>query len=192
MLLKYRLPGHLSGEIIIKTVRKHIFILIEKIFLFSFLIILPFVFYYIFGELVLPKILESEIFFPIFIFCVSFYYLFIWLFFFFSFIDYYLDIWIITNERIIDIRQDGFFSRTIAEQRLFRVQDVASEVHGVLPTIFKYGDVHIQTAGAKQRFVFDDVPHPEKIRDLIIKQAERSKFIHKKEIEQEKRDYEAK
>jgi hypothetical protein len=40
---------------------------------------------------------------------VSAYYLFAWLFFFFSFIDYYLDVWIITSERIIDIQQNGFF-----------------------------------------------------------------------------------
>ncbi|MDD3723665.1 MAG: PH domain-containing protein [Lutibacter sp.] len=188
MLSKFRLPGQLPNEEIKKIVRKHIFILIKKALVFIFLMIVPFVFYYAGKETFFIKILESPIFFPVLVFCASFYFLFIWLFFFFRFIDYYLDIWIVTNERIIDIRQDGFFSRTIAEQRLFRVQDVASEVHGIFPTILKYGDVHIQTAGAKQRFVFDDVPHPEKIRDLIIRQVERNKKIHRKEMEEEEKN----
>lgn len=94
------------------------------------------------------------------------------------FIDYYLDVWIITNERIIDVQQKSFFARAISEQRLYRVQDITSEVHGFFPTIFKYGEVHIQTAGAKQRFLFHEVPRPEKVRNIIIKLSERSKSRH--------------
>lgn len=185
MFSKYKLPGQLENEKVIKIVRKDIFVLVKKIILFSFLIGLPYLFYYLTKETIFPNILMGEVSYPIFILCVSAYYTFIWLFFFFSFIDYYLDIWVITNERIIDIRQDGFFSRTISEQKLFRVQDVTSEVHGFLQTILKYGDVYIQTAATQQRFFFDDVSHPDDIRDLIIQQIERSKRVHKNDIKTE-------
>ncbi len=185
MFSKYRLPGQLENEEVIKIVRKDIFVLLKKIFIFALLIILPYVFYYITKESIFPTILQGQVSYPLLILGASFYFLFIWLFFFFSFIDYYLDIWVITNERIIDIRQEGFFSRTISEQRLFRVQDVTSEVHGFLQTIFRFGDVHIQTAATKQRFFFDDVSHPDEIRDLIIGQIERSKLKHQDEAKKE-------
>ncbi len=132
--------------------------------------------------LVFPKLLVGAVSYPLIVLAISAYYLFIWLFFFFSFLDYYLDFWIITNERIIDVSQYGFFSRTIAEQRLFRVQDVTSEVHGFLPTIFRYGNVYVQTAGSKQRFLFHEIPHPERVRDKIIKLVEQNKIIHQGEV----------
>jgi hypothetical protein len=86
-----------------------------------------------------------------------------------------LDVWIITNERIIDIQQKGFFSRVISEQRHYRIQDVTSEVNGIIATVLKYGNVYVQTAGSKQRFFFHEVPNPEEVRNTIIRLAERSK-----------------
>ena len=178
MLLLYRLPGKLPDEKIIKVLRRDAFILIKKILFFILLLVLPLVLFYIVVTSIYPDILYGEISYPILLLIVSFYYFFLWVFFFFSFIDYYLDIWIITNERIINIEQEGFFARTISEQRLDRVQDVTSETQGFFPTIFRYGNVYVQTAGAKERFFFHEVPDPDKIRDIIIKLVEKSKAAH--------------
>jgi len=178
MLSIYRLPGKIPNEKIIKVFRRDFFILIKKILLLALLIFLPLIFFYIIIIWTYPEWLYGEVTYPLLLLIVSFYYLFVWVFFFFSFIDYYLDVWVITNERIIDIQQKGFFSRTISEQRLYRVQDVTSEVHGALPTIFKYGNVYAQTAGHQQRFFFHEIPNPGETRDLIIKLVERSKQKH--------------
>ena len=151
MLSIYRLPNKLPGEKVIQIVRRDTFILFMKIMLFVLLLVLPLIFFWLLLSQN-PDMQSSEIFYPLIVLGVSAYYLFIWLFFFFSFVDYYLDAWIITNERIIDIQQKGFFSRVIAEHKLFRIQDVTSEVHGAIPTLLKFGDVYIQTAGTKQRF----------------------------------------
>ena len=35
-----------------------------------------------------------------------------------------------------------------------KIQDVTSQVQGVIPTLFRYGYVYVQTAGEKERFVF--------------------------------------
>ncbi len=182
MLSVYRLPNKLVNEEVVKILRRDLFILFKKVLLFVLLIILPFVFFY-FIILTQPNLLKGEVSYPIIVLSVSAYYLFVWLFFFFSFIDYYLDVWIITNERIIDVQQRGFFSRIISEQKLFRIQDVTSEVHGIIPTMLKYGNVHIQTAGTKQRFFFHQVPNPDKVRDIIIKLVQRNKIKHKNETE---------
>ena len=180
MLSIYRLPNKLPNEKVIKVIRKDLFILIEKILLIMVLIVLPIiVFYLVFSNN--EKLFSGELSQPIFVLGASAYYLFIWLFFFFSFIDYYLDVWIVTSERILDIRQEGFFSRTIAEQKIFRIQDVTSEVKGIIPTILHYGDVHVQTAGTVQRFHFDDVPYPDKVRDMVIKLVQRKRAKQAKE-----------
>lgn len=168
ILTKYRLPNQLPQEEIIQIVRRDSFIFFKKVLFFIFLALVPFIFFIIMVN-IYSDLLEGALSYPLVVLGSSVFYLFIWLFFFFSFIDYYLDIWIITNERIIDVRQEGFFSRVIAEQRLYRVQDVTSEIHGVFPTIFNYGDVHIQTAGEVQRFLFHEVPNPESVRDAIVK-----------------------
>lgn len=173
-MTNYSLPGNLPGEKIIKILRKDGFILFKKLILSVILVSLP----VLVGAIMInfyPNLLNGEISYPLIVLAVSGYALFIWLFFFFSFIDYYLDIWLITSERIIDVRQEGFFSRTVSELKLFQIQDVTSELKGFFQFIFRYGDVHVQTAGEVQRFVFREIPHPEAVRDIIIKLAEHKK-----------------
>lgn len=92
----------------------------------------------------------------------------VWLFTFTEFTDYYLDTWIVTNERIINIEQKGLFSRVASELPLDAVQDVTSDVQGVIHTMFDYGDVIVQTAGQIKQFHFKEIPTPEKIKEQII------------------------
>jgi membrane protein YdbS with pleckstrin-like domain len=181
MLSKYRLPNKIEDEKIIQVVRRDLFVLFIKIVWFFFLSIIP-LFFYAVVSYNNPDLFFGEISSPLIILGSSAYYLFIWLFFFFSFIDYYLDIWIITSERIIDIEQHGFFSRVIAEHKLFRIQDVTSEVHGVIPTMLKFGDVHVQTAGSKERFFFHQIPNPEEVRNTIIQLVKVSQKKHRQEM----------
>lgn len=180
MLSIYHLPNHIPNEKVIKIIRRDFFILFKKVMMLMLLLILPLVLFYFLISASM-EVLNGPIAYPILVLGTSAYYLFAWLFFFFSFIDYYLDFWIITNERIINIEQKGFFSRVIAEQRLFRIQDVTSEVHGAIPTVLKYGNVHVQTAAETQRFIFKEVPAPDGIRNLIIKLAEENKHNHPNE-----------
>lgn len=99
----------------------------------------------------------------------SAYYLFIWLFFFHQWIDYYLDVWVVTDQRIVNVVQSGFFSRRISELNIIQVQDVTSFVKGSLATFFDYGQIYIQTAGETPRFVFEQIPHPREVAVEIVK-----------------------
>jgi len=92
----------------------------------------------------------------------------LWSFLFVVFIDYYLDVWIVTNERIVNIEQKGLFRREISELRLENVQDLTTEITGVIPTFFDFGDLYVQTAGKRERFQFKNIPHPERVRDVIL------------------------
>lgn len=101
-------------------------------------------------------------------------FIFIWLYGFLIWIDYYFDVWIITNERVVNIEQKGLFVRVVSELRFDRIQDVTSTVTGLIPTVLNYGDVAVQTAAEEERFVFRQVPDPYHIKDLLMKLSKSS------------------
>ena len=87
--------------------------------------------------------------------------------------DYYLDVWIITSERIIDIEQKSLFNREVSEFMLDKVQDITVEVPNMLATFLKYGNIFVQTAGERS-FKIRDVPHIYEAKNLILDQAKKT------------------
>ncbi len=81
--------------------------------------------------------------------------------------DFYLDVWILTNERVIAVEQRGLFSRTISEFELAKIQDVTIAIHGVLATLLNYGNLNVRTASEHQNFLFKQVWHPNAVKDEI-------------------------
>jgi membrane protein YdbS with pleckstrin-like domain len=100
------------------------------------------------------------------------YYLVAWYRLFYVFTMYLLDVWVVTDHRIIDSQQEGYFNRAVAETSLSKVQDVHVHIQGIIQTFFDFGDVEVQTAGTQERFIFRQVPHPNQVKDLIM-QAQR-------------------
>lgn len=94
--------------------------------------------------------------------------LFVWVSLFIKFTNYYLDSWVITNKRVVDIDQKSLFSRTTATLNLDKIQDVRVNVGGILRTVLHIGTIHIQTAGAETVFVIPDASSPEKVKNTII------------------------
>ncbi len=161
--------------------RSHPIIFFGNIILFAILAAIPYVLYQLFST-IYPLALNGPYGYPLVVLAVSVYYLSIWLFLFSEFIDFYLDVWIVTNDRIVNIIQQGLFARTISELDLYKVQDVTSEIKGALPTFFNYGNVYIQTAGEKERFIFKNVHRPHDIRKQIVDLIEVDRSYHKKDM----------
>ncbi len=90
--------------------------------------------------------------------------------------DYYLDIWIVTDERIIDVEQIGMFRREVSEFMLSRVQDVTVEIPSFMATLLRYGNIRVQTAG-QQSFAARDIPQPDKIKDIILNEAKKINHV---------------
>jgi hypothetical protein len=86
-----------------------------------------------------------------------------------SWIGHYLNVVLITPERLIDIRQNGLFNRVVAEQSLLRVQDVSARMDGFFQTFFLYGTLIVETAGESPNFVIPDLPTPNEIANTILK-----------------------
>lgn len=91
---------------------------------------------------------------------------------------YVMDIWIVTNQRIIDSTQQGFFNRTISEISLGNIQDMTTSITGLVPTTMNFGDVEVQSAGAVEHFRFRQVPNPQNIKDIISKAVADYKHAH--------------
>ncbi|MEK7195170.1 MAG: PH domain-containing protein [Patescibacteria group bacterium] len=94
----------------------------------------------------------------------------IWVLFFMAWTKYYLDIFIVTTKRIVDINQISLFSRDVSEMKLEHIQDINYKVNGLLASLMKFGDVHIQSAGEKNEFVIRNISNPDKLCEAISKQ----------------------
>lgn len=96
----------------------------------------------------------------------------LWVYGFLIWIDYYYDLWIITDKRLINIEQDGLFSRKTSELDYAKVQDITVDVKGFFPTMLNYGDVQVQTAGEEENFLFRTISNPLGVKTLIMKQVQ--------------------
>jgi hypothetical protein len=84
---------------------------------------------------------------------------------------YFLDQWIITTTRIVDIHQFGFFRRHVSSFLLSHVQDVTTDVNGFFQTLVGFGTLRVETAGEQsQHFIMGGIPDPQGMRDLIMRE----------------------
>lgn len=153
-----------ENEKIIRKVHRHWIVVAEKAFMFIFLLIIPLA-----GLMFLSSMeLESDFIMPFAFYVLSLYIFVLSVLAFISWVDYWLDMWIITNERIIDIEQHGLFRHEISEFGLDKVQDVTVDVPGFLATFLKYGKIAVHTAGERV-FEANDLPNVHEVKDLILK-----------------------
>lgn len=145
--------------------RRHWIVVLKLLGISLCLVLIPVFFFIIYINY--TDYFENEIVTAIIILLTSAFYLFIILYTFSSFVDYYLDVWIVTNQRIINIEQKGLFARVVSEKDLGRMQDITSDIEGFWATVLNYGDVHIQTAGEKERFIFKQVPFADEVSRRI-------------------------
>ena len=148
------------------VLRRHPITFVPSILLFLLLLTVPSVVGFLL-ETADPDIMTNNNSRALVVLGASFYYLAIFAFIYARFIDYYLDLWVITNDRIVDVNQEGLFARTIAELDLYKVQDVTSNIKGFFHTFLNFGDLHIQTAGERSRFHFKNVRDPHALRKEI-------------------------
>ncbi len=92
----------------------------------------------------------------------------LWIIFFIIFTNYYLDTFIITNQRVIDVDQVNLFARDIATAPLGSIQDVKIEILGFVATMFNYGNLHLQTAGGDKEIIIRGIQNPEYVKKLIM------------------------
>jgi hypothetical protein len=93
-----------------------------------------------------------------------------------GFFNWYFDVFIVTDERIIDVDFKNLIYKNITITKIDKIEDVTYSVSGAIPSILNFGNVLIQTAGAgvemapqetKPFMEIFNTPHPAKVSKLI-------------------------
>jgi uncharacterized membrane protein YdbT with pleckstrin-like domain len=155
--------GQEAGEKVVLLMRRHPFTIIYPAGFLALFGIVPIVAWLAFANEITSFGLNS-----LFIFVSSLWYLFLWLFLFYLFTLYSLNTVIVTDRRIIENEQHGFFHRKVSELHTNRVQDVSVRTHGILETFIGFGDIVVQTAASEREFVFHRIGNPEMVKDKIM------------------------
>lgn len=171
MLNLKQLPNGIPAEEVVFVLRRHPLTILPTLIGYVLIVIFPFVVQWYITTMQ-PELWLSPVYQPLIILGISMIFLIGWLMLFLNFLDYYLDMWIVTTKRILNIEQTGLFSRTVSEIRLHRVQDVTSSVKGFWATLFDYGQLDVQTAGEKLIISFEEIPHPTRISKTILELSE--------------------
>lgn len=165
------MPTMHEGEEIVMTLRRHIIILLVPLSVVFLLVVFPLV--------TLLILLQS---FPFLwvapsknfiIILFSFYLLVLAAYSFYSWFCYYFTVIVITNHRIIELKQEGIFHRVTNELDLSRIEDVSGEIKGMIHTFLHYGTLTIETAGETPNFIFSDIASPNQIASKILELSER-------------------
>ncbi len=175
---KLSFDGIKSYEKVLVFLNRHWFVMFGKFFFFGLLFFIPPVIYIFAGSFIVDLGLEY-----IFQLIVAIYYLIWWNSLFYAITMYLLDFWIVTDHRVIDSRQHGFFSRTVSELSLSKIQDISVKIIGPIATLLDFGNLEIQTAGTEPKFLFEEIPHPKLVKDRIATAHNDYKSEHKDGIE---------
>jgi hypothetical protein len=165
-----------QDEHVILEVRKHWIVFLSDVLAFIMGAILPlciFVAAKIFFPSVLQKIIPFIVLpgnvYALILFFYILWILFLWLTFFIEWTKYYLDVWYVTEKRIIGIKQDKIFSREISNLRFDKIQDVTIDVRGFISTVLHFGNIKVQTAGEDNYdFRMSTVRNPDEVRKVIF------------------------
>lgn len=100
-------------------------------------------------------------------FIIIFYYLLIWAYMFTNYVTWFYNISLVTDKRIVDIDFSQIVFENVSATKLSQVEDVSYSQIGVIRSVFDYGNVLVQTAGTASEFMFQAVPHPERVIKVI-------------------------
>jgi hypothetical protein len=153
------------NEHVLKIARRHWIAIVGRIIAFLAMTLIPLFAYWVIA-LSFPNLpwVEST---AIALFLYGLWLLFGWIGLFYSWTNYYLDIWIITTLRIFAIDQKTLFAREVSSFTFDKIQDLTIDITGILATFLKFGKISIETASEKRYFVFSNANDPENIKKII-------------------------
>lgn len=158
------------GETVILEVRRHWIVFLGQAIFFLLMVALPPIMYALLVAFA-PEVVVSYAlkYFSLLLFVYSLWLLMSWTGFFIRWTNYYLDVWYITEKRIIDVAQKRIFYREVSNLRFDKIQDISIEVKGIVATFLNFGDLKVQTAAEDSSdFFMDSAARPEDVRKVIF------------------------
>lgn len=158
-------------ESVIMFLRQHPIVMFKPAFISIFLLTLPSVFIFFPPFASLPATYQM---------IVSLgWYLFVFGYALSKFMGWFYNIYIVTDERIVDVDFVNILFRKISVAKIEEIQDVSITASGTFETLFGYGNVFIQTAAEVSEFDFLAIPKPDQVGKIInqlIDQEEQEKI----------------
>lgn len=161
-----------SDEVILIQVRKHWFVLCTQLLVVIIVALIPLIAYIAaiqFGVFAYVSVSINTAF---LIALYSGWLILAWMGFFSVWTNYYLDVWTITNKRLIAVDQRGLFNRSTGSFRLERLQDINVTIQGIIPTFLNFGNLEAETASNDKEFVARAIPKPQELKALILSAAD--------------------
>lgn len=105
-------------------------------------------------------------------------------------LGWYFSVYIITDERLMQIRQKGLFNRSVQDISHSRIQSVQYDIKGVQATLFKFGTISVQTyAGPVLTMTF--IHRPEEVQEHLNKIIRNIKPAEPWDVQEENEDEES-
>lgn len=164
-----------ANEVVLLTARKHWFIFASEILVIILFAAVPFALFLIPAAL-LENFIGTVRFegnpAMLFLFFWSLWLFLLWIVAALFWTDYYLDVWLVTNHRVIDVDQRGMFNRRVNSFRYDQIQDATVVVPGIVPTLIGFGTVELRTA-SEETFRIKGVANPNILRERILSEHHR-------------------
>lgn len=167
--LGVKFEGQEKGEKIILLLRAHVIILVPPALVAIFLILTPLIAAFFLGLLDFNLLAVISV--PQIILILAFWYLSTFAYAFYQFVFWYFNVYLLTNERIVDVDFRGLLHKETAYAKLSQIQDVSPKTIGFFGTFFHYGNVYVQTAAERPEFEFHHVPRPNQVAQEILEQV---------------------
>ena len=160
--------GQYDGESVLYVFRKHPVVMRKGLILFMLAILVG----------TIPSFIKPEL--SYFYYGVGAGFLFGLVLMFPSWIYWYFSIYIVTDQRLIQITQKGFFHKKVVDLALNQIQMVNYEVNGIQETLLGFGTIMVQTAVGD--LTVHDVHKPAEVqKELLEILRERGIAIHQNE-----------
>ncbi len=91
-----------------------------------------------------------------------------------GFLNWYFNVNIVTNEKIIDVDFSSILLKNVDYAPLEDIEEVTPSIGGVLGMVFDFGNLIVQTAGAHVDVDFKNVPNPDHVADIILDQKDKT------------------
>lgn len=145
-----------QNENLVKIVRKHVMFLLPVFFTWPLIIIV----------LVLVRHLAHFDFFGYWPLVFAFAVLLVLLIVMYRFFIWRMDAMIITDQRVVENEQRGFFSKTVTELLYRDILEISYTKEGMTSSLYNFGDIKIRTA-AENEIVFEKIPGPAEVVEII-------------------------
>lgn len=162
-----------EGEKVLAITRRHKFLLIVEAVTFAFVAVLPAALLIFLSDHQSFSTTDFASYQPLIVYGYAVWLLVIWIAMFMAWTDYYLDILVITNHRLIIANQKGLWRRSLSSFRIERLQEVNVEINGFIATMFDFGTLRAETAGhGEEEFHMAYLPDPRGLKATIMQVAD--------------------